>query len=86
MIRKVVRVKWVDSCSSYSNWVLTDEIEADVKPIYIITFGIVLQECDEFVTIAQNYGMEPEQCCNLMTIPRGCITKYEVIEEIEISE
>lgn len=84
--KEVVRVKWVDSCSSNTNWTLTCELDGDVQPIQIITFGILVSQSEDYITVAQNYGIDPEQFCNFMTIPRGCIKKLEVIEKIKTSE
>ena len=72
---KAVKVEWIDSCSSNQNWILKKEFEGEVEPIYLYTYGVVVQESKEFIVIAQNYGTEPEQFCNLMTIPKGCIRK-----------
>ena len=79
MIRPV-KVEWIDSCTSNQNWfLLSDELDEDV--IRITTYGFLIQETEEFLTIAQNYGENPEQVCNLVTIPKGCILSQKVIEE-----
>ena len=72
---KAVKVEWIDSCSSNQNWILMEELNGDVEPIKITTYGVLIQETDTCYTIAQNYGVEPEQVCNFMTIPKGCVTK-----------
>ena len=54
----------------------------DFEPVKIVSFGVVIKETDEYISIAQNYGTNPEQCCSLMTIPKGCIKKIRTIEEI----
>ena len=69
---RVVKVEWIDSCTSNQNWILlSDKLDEDV--IRITTYGFLIQETEEFVTIAQNYGTNPEQICNLTLIPKGCI-------------
>lgn len=69
---KSVKVEWVDSCTSNQNWfLLSDKLDEDI--IRITTYGFLIQETDEFITIAQNYGEEPEQVCNLILIPKGCV-------------
>lgn len=70
---RAVKVEWMDSCSSNTNWALLSEFEAEIEPVYITSYGVIVQETDDFITIAQNYGINPEQVCNLMTIPKGCI-------------
>ena len=73
---KAVKVEWIDSCSSNLAWTLKSEFESGgIVPIYICTYGIVIQENKDFMVIAQNYGKEPEQFCNFMLIPKGCIKK-----------
>ena len=82
---KVVRIDWIDSCASNFNWTFLKELEGDVEPIAITTYGVVLQETDKVITVAQNYGYDPEQVCSLMTIPKGCIESIKEIDHIEQS-
>ena len=70
---KAVKIEWIDSCSSNTEWALLSEFQGDIEPIHIVSYGIVVQETEYCVTIAQNYGIDPEQVSNLMTIPKGCI-------------
>lgn len=78
-----LKIKWIDSCASNTNWSLIDEFEGDIEPIEIISYGILIQETNDCITIAQNYGLNPKQCCSLMTIPKGCIKTKIVIETLE---
>lgn len=73
-----VKIAWIDSCASNQSWSLISELDGEIEPIKIISYGTIVQETDDCVTIAQNYGLNPEQFCNLMTIPRGCIK--EIVE------
>lgn len=79
---KVVKIQWIDSCASNMHWSLMEEFDRDIEPIKIISYGVLIQETEECVTIAQNYGGDPKQCCSLMTIPKGCIKEKKVIEEL----
>lgn len=74
---ETVEVLWMDSCSSNMNWTVAEDI--DIEPMYIDSFGIVVKDTDEFLAIAQNYGNDPEQYSNIITIPKGCIKKVIVI-------
>ena len=76
---KAVKVLWIDSCNSNMNWTVAEDIE--VEPMYIDSFGVVVKDTDEFLTIAQNYGNDPEQYSNITTIPKGCIKEVFVIHE-----
>lgn len=82
---KVVKVEWIDSCASNHEWMLTEDMKAwdDVKPISISTWGVLVQEDANYIVVAQNYGTDPEQVCNLMSIPKGCIVNMTYIEEID---
>ena len=81
---KIVKVEWIDSCASNHNWLMKADIDnwGDVEPISIFTYGALVQEDENYIVVAQNYGFEPEQCCNLMSIPRGCIKQTTTIEEL----
>ena len=82
MAMEVVKIQWIDSCASNMNWTSMDELDGDIEPIKIISYGVLIQETEECVTIAQNYGKNPDQCCSLMTIPKGCIKEKKVIDEL----
>ena len=79
---EVLKIIWIDSCASNMNWTLMDELDGDIEPIKITSYGVLIQETEECVTIAQNYGENPNQCCSLMTIPKGCIKEKKVIDEL----
>ena len=80
---EVVKIEWIDSCSSHQNWVLKEDLnDCDFEPIKIVSYGVIVHTTEDCITIAQNYGRNPEQCCNLMTIPKGCIIKRTLLEEI----
>ena len=81
---KVVKVEWIDSTASNLNWLLMEDVRKweDVEPITILTYGVLVQEDKNYVVVAQNYGKEPEQCCSLMSIPKGCVKQLTEIEEI----
>ena len=84
-MKACVKVEWIDSCASNHNWLLKSDIDNwnDVKPISIFTFGVLVQEDDNYIVIAQNYGTDPEQYCNLMSIPRGCVVKISKMDDID---
>ena len=80
---KVLKIEWIDSCASNMAWSLLEDFNGDIEPIHIVSFGTLIQETKDCVTIAQNFGVNPLQCCSLMTIPKGCIKKRTVIDEIK---
>lgn len=64
-------------------WLPLAEIDGEIEPIKIVSFGVLVQETEETITIAQNYGIEPEQVGSLMTIPKGCIKRQSEIEDFK---
>ena len=81
---KIVKVTWIDSCASNLNWLMMDDVKnwGDVEPIRIFTYGALVQEDENYIVVAQNYGKDPEQCCSLNSIPKGCIEDIKTIEEL----
>ena len=84
MSYSVKKIEWIDSCASNTQWSLLEEFDADIEPIKIVSYGVLIQETEDCITIAQNYGTNPLQCCSLMTIPKGCIKKITDIDTIEL--
>jgi len=80
---KVLKVEWIDSCASDLQWQLMQDLDDVIEPVNIISYGVLVRESKDTITIAQNYGLNPLQCCSLMTIPKGCIKKKTVIENIK---
>lgn len=79
----LVKIRWIDSACSNSWWTLeseTEEIEK-IKPIGITSVGYIIKESDVFISLAQNYGENPEQFCNVITIPKGCVIETVVLEK-----
>lgn len=80
---KVLKIEWIDSCASNMAWLPLAEIDGEIEPIKIVSYGVFVQETDDTITIAQNYGIEPEQVGSLMTIPKGCIKRQTEIEDFK---
>lgn len=81
---KIVKITWIDSTASNLEWMMLDDIKKwkDIEPLIIYTYGALVQEDDNYIVIAQNYGKDPEQCCSLMSIPKGCIKELKELEEL----
>lgn len=75
---KAVKINWIDSCASNMSWTFPSDLDGEVQPIRITTYGVIVQDNEDTLVIAQNHGIDPEQFCSLMTIPKGCIK--EIIE------
>ena len=79
--REIVIVEWLDSVTSTHNWVLEKDLEfEDTEPVKIITCGIIVKNTEKYIVVAQNYGYSPNQFCNTITIPKGCITKIDKLD------
>ena len=76
---KVVKVKWIDSMSDNGRWTLAEDI--DMKPTECTTYGFLVEANENYITVAQTRGMEPEQYCQMMCIPMKSITNHWVIED-----
>lgn len=84
----IEHITWIDSAVGTNNWEWYDKDnlnKIDVEPIIIHSFGVVLQETDTYVVLAQNYGVNPPQFCNTISIPKGCISTRNIIKG-EINE
>ena len=81
---KIVKVTWIDSTNSNLEWLMLDDIRnwKDVEPLYIYTYGALVQEDDNYIVIAHSYGKDPEQCSSLCSIPKGCIKDIKELEEL----
>lgn len=80
---EVKKVVWIDSCASNVSWSFKDEIQ-EVEPIEIVSYGVLVKESDEYIVLAQNFGTNPRQVCNLMTIPKGCVKKIMNLETLNL--
>ena len=81
---RIVKVEWIDSTASNLSWLMMEDVRkwGDVEPLTIYTYGALVQEDKNYIVVAQNYGKDPEQCCSLMSIPKGCILKITDIETL----
>lgn len=75
---KIAEVHWIDSISG-TGWTLTEDYERD-NVVDCFTIGILIDDGEKSVTLAQNLGFEPEQVCNTMTIPRCAIQSISIRE------
>ena len=75
---RIIKINWVDSVRA-SDWTLLEDV--DDKLLDCVSVGFLIKETNEQITIAQNYGIKPEQVCNLMTIPRCSIRDIKELKE-----
>lgn len=68
--KTILLVKWVDSASS-SCWQPLEDV--DYTPIICTSVGFLIHEDDNSITLALNYGSNPQQVSNITTIPKCSI-------------
>lgn len=76
-MKKIIVIDWVDSIRDF-DWTPIEDV--DENSLDCVSVGFMLKETDDYVTIAQNYGLEPEQVCNLITIPKCSIKNIREIK------
>lgn len=86
MSYSVKKIEWIDSCASNMNWSILEGFEIEAEPIKIVSYGVQVQENEDYIVIAQNFGTNPLQFCSLMSIPKGCIKKITDIDSIMVGE
>ena len=80
-----IRVRWIDSCTTVTGWVLSEEYKG-VSPAIVQTVGFVVKEIpgpDGYIEIVQSVadlGGKHEQFCNGIVIPRSAILGITPIE------
>ena len=78
MEKDIVIIEWVDSVRA-SDWTYVEDV--DENPMDCVSVGFLMRETEDSVTIAQNYGLKPEQVCNLITISKCSIRNIREIKE-----
>lgn len=76
---KSVKIEWLDICSGTPNWTHIEDVAADV--LRCVSFGMVIKETDEIISIAQNYDAEDNLVSDTMTFPKAIVTKVTILEE-----
>lgn len=79
---RTVYIKWVDSCSTADHpWCLKESAE-DIKPVKCESAGIVVNETQDFITIA-NSKTDEGQYAGIMCIPMCCVERVKELSEDE---
>ncbi len=75
---RIVKIEWIDSSSDTGRWTTPEEIDNDV--LEVVSIGFLVKEDDRQITLALNRIAEPEQYCQMVSIPKVAITLMTVIE------
>ena len=75
---KAYSFEWHDSCG-FVDTVWADKRHAEtLKPHLVKSYGVVVKETKDFVTVAGHYG--EGEFCGCMCIPKSVITKRKRIK------
>jgi len=77
---RIVKIQWVDSCSGLESWRFIEDI-TPLIPLKVTTVGIVIDENDTSITVAQSITENEKQINGWITIPKVCIEKLEELGE-----
>lgn len=80
MVYDLVKVNWQDSSMSRNGWIDFDEIE-DILDLDIVSVGFLILDGASQIILASSYSEDSSEVGQLITIPKGCITSIEVLEE-----
>lgn len=81
-IRDVVKVDWVDAVGQ-SQWRDRRATENDLRPGACCTYGEVLQETEEYLTVVASVDTTNENVGHVECIPRSAIRQVEVLKKGE---
>lgn len=75
-----VEITWIDSRLNTNKWYLKEDIKlSEIEPTNVTSLGFIVESNADFITIAQSYGINPSHYSGLITIPKGCIKKCNVL-------
>jgi len=76
---KLVLVQWIDACHAPSGWQFGEAPQVDFEPVYSV--GFLIEKRKKGILLAQTWF--PQDCANIIAIPRGMITKITVLGDIK---
>lgn len=82
--RKIVLVKWNDSCSRYG-W-KDEKIAKDYEPASITSVGFQTKRTKQKIVLSLSYetSLDGESVADTVTIPMGCVKGIETIRKEKI--
>ena len=78
-INDVVMVKWIDT-TGFGRWEARKYAE-DLRPSEIESYGRLIKETDEFVTVAGSVDLSIPNTSNTDCIPKSSITSVTVLRK-----
>ena len=70
---RLVRVSWLDTVEHPSGWYDPEDIDTLEDPCLVHSYGLVLKENDESITIIADFIPGSKEFGRSTTIPRGMI-------------
>ena len=75
-----VRIEWLDHCSAPENeWQSLDDVK-NLEPELVTSYGFVVRETDDFITIAASRGQGNESFLGDLCIVKSCIVNRKNIK------
>lgn len=71
-----VRVTWLDALRSDDDYPVRDVVDS-FKPVVIQDVGWLVEETDEYITLAMSYFEKDDTVKMLVSIPAGMVEKIE---------
>lgn len=81
---KLVKVTWEDSCTN-NRWRELEDAKHDTT-VKVVSVGFLVYEDKEYLSVAANYGTNPPQISNTITIPKKTIKKIQTILDLNENE
>ena len=75
----LVYVEWFDS-RRIEGWELVDDIEVGDESLEHRSVGFLVDATTTSITVSAHFGLEPDQFCGSMTIPRCAIRKIKRLQ------
>lgn len=76
---KTVRIEWLDICSGTPSWSRLDGLE--LGPLKCVSVGMLINDTEEYISIAQNYCEEDGLVADTMTFPKAIVTNITYLSE-----
>lgn len=76
---QLVLVQWIDACHAPSGWQFGESPQVDFEPVFSV--GFLIEKRKKGILLAQTWF--PQDCANIIAIPKGMITKITVLGDIK---
>lgn len=71
-------VRWEDAFNGDHDWQPLAEVPAEIEAFHVLTVGHIVRQDADRITLAMSIN-ESGQCCDLFTIPTGCVRNVTIL-------